>query len=153
MCDPLTIAATAAVAAGGLGAAAEFQEGDQALAAAKYNARQQQNEATRTRNVGVEQENLIRRQTAEQIARQRTQLAASGVDINTGSAALLQEDARTLGEADALRVRSNFEDRAVALEQQAEQTIYQGRARLRSSRLRGAGTLLGGASQAARVGG
>lgn len=153
MCDPVTIGATLAISAGALSAAGSVREGDAALAASKYNARQQENEATRTRNVGVEQENLVRRQTAELISRQRTQLAAQGVDINTGSAALLQDDARSLGEADALRVRSNFEDKAVALEQQAQQTVYQGRAALRSSRLRAAGTLLGSASQASTFGG
>lgn len=128
MCEPVTIAlalsATATVAQG----FAAKQKGKFDFGVAKFNARQLENEATQTRNVGVEEENRKRRQTAELLSRQRVQLAAQGVELGSGSAEQIQQNTVDLGEVDALRVRSNFERQADSLEDQAGLTLAQGKA-------------------------
>lgn len=125
MCDPVTITTTAMIVAQGLQAR---QQGRVTEETSEFNARVTENEATRLRNIGVEEENIQREQTAQLLSEQRAQLGAAGVELGAGSALQLQEDTQILGEADALRIRSNVQDQAGALEQQAELTRGFGRA-------------------------
>lgn len=134
MCEPTTIAIIASAAATAAQGFQAKQKGKFQNQVAKFNARQSENEAERTRTVGVEEENKARRATAELISRQRAQLGAAGVVVGAGSALQLQEDAATLGEVDALRIRSNFEQRAEALELGAELTRAQGKQAERAGR-------------------
>lgn len=130
MCDPVTIGTVAAVASASAtvyGGYQAKQQGDAANETAKYNARLSENEAIKTRNKGAEEENQQRRRTAELISSQRASLGASGVEVGSGSALQLQTDAATLGEADALRIRSNFGDAAQGLDDQAELTRIEGK--------------------------
>lgn len=139
MCDPVT----AAVAMGGLQMYSSVQQGRADLAVAKYNARQQKNQAIRTRNKGVEEENRLRQATAEKVSRQRAQLAAGGVDVGAGTAVDIQEGTLAVGEADALTLRNNYQQEAQAMDEQSRLTLLTGRNALRMSYLRG---LSGGAS-------
>lgn len=138
MCEPATIATVAAITsatatvAQGVG---QLQQGQYEYGVAKYNARQLENEATRTRNVGVEEEMRKRQEIAQQVSRQRTQLAAQGVDIGKGTAALIQENTIDIGEVDALRIRRNFEDQAEAMEDQSALTLSQGKAAKRAGKI------------------
>ncbi len=126
MCEPTTIAlAMVAVSTVAQGYQAQ-QQGKFQQGVSRFNAREQENQATRTRNLGIEEENKQREATAQLVARQRAQIAASGVELGSGSALQLQEDAVTLGEVDALRIRSNFEDQAASLETQAGLTTSEG---------------------------
>ncbi len=128
MCEPTTIAlALSAVATVSQGYAAK-QKGKFDFGVAKFNARQLENEAVQTRNVGVEEENRQRRKSAELLSRQRAQLAAQNVELGSGSAEQIQQNTIDLGEIDALRIRSNFERQAESLEDQAGITLAQGRA-------------------------
>lgn len=161
MCDPATIAATMAVV-GTVSTMhqqrqqAKFQRGvaEHQQRVNEFNARVAENEAQEIRNQGVEQENLQRRRTAELISKQRSQIAGAGLDLGFGSALQLQEDAQTLGEADALRIRSNFDRRVTSAQQRADliraggdlaatQSEFQASAN-RASQF---STLLGGTSQ------
>lgn len=126
MCDPVTMGAIAAGATV-LQGYQSYQQGKFERGVSEYNARQQENEAIRTRNKGVEQENRLRRQTAELIATQKTQAAASGVDVSSGSALQLQQDSALQGEVDALTLRQNFQDQAQSLDDQAALTRQQGK--------------------------
>ena len=153
MCDPATAAYVAVALFGG------YQQNRQAKAQAKnaedtaaHNARVQENEAIKTRNVGVEEENRQRRITAELLGRQRAQLGARNVSLDTGSALQLQEDTVQLGEADALRVRSNFSDRANSLQQGANITRIEGDNRSGELRAGGKAALTGGVLSAAASG-
>lgn len=94
---------------------------------AKYNARVTDNEATQVRNRGVEEENIQREKTAQLLGKQRAQLGAAGVDLITGSPLDIQEDTVLLGEVDALRVRSNFNQEAESLEEKASLTRAHGK--------------------------
>ena len=111
---------------------------------ARYNTRVTENQAQETRRVGVEQENIQRRRTAQLLSKQRAQLGAAGVELGTGSALQLQEDTLTLGEADALRIRSNVESQVGALETGAELTRSQGEFAQQAGAAKVTGTLLSG---------
>lgn len=110
------------------------QQGEYAAGVARYNARQQENEATRIRNISIEEENKQRRLTAELLSKQRAQLGAANVELTTGSALSLQTDTALLGEVDALRIRENYELEATAMEEQAELTRAEGEAKAAAGR-------------------
>lgn len=126
MCEPTTIAAVTTVVSAAFTANQQRQEGKFQKGVADYNARVADNEAQKTREAGVERENIQRRKTAELLARQRAQLGAANVELTSGTPLQLQEETIALGEADALRIRSNFEQRAQSLETGAVLTRQQG---------------------------
>ena len=142
MCEPTTIAIAAIATSQVMQGYAAKQQGQFEDDVSRYNARQMENQATRTRNVGIDEEMKHREKVAQLTSTQRAQLAASGVDIESGSALALQEDTATLGEADALRIRSNFADRAASLDDQADITRAQGRAAQTAGQRAFAGSLL-----------
>lgn len=149
MCGPMiALAAGTAI----FGAYSAIQQGNYQKGVSEYNARVQRNEAQQARNVGVERENMQRQQTAELVSKQRAQLGAAGVDIGSGSALQLQQDTLSLGEADALRIRSNFEGRADALNTQAGLTEAQGAAAQSAGATKAFSSLLGGATTIAASG-
>ena len=122
MCDPVTIGVTMSAVSTVAQGYSQMQQANYQAGVERYNARVLENEATKTRNVGIEAENEQRRATAELLARQRVQAAASGVNIGSGSALQLQTDTMNLGEVDALRIRSNYADQARSMEDQASLT-------------------------------
>lgn len=142
MCEPTTIMAATAVVSGAFTAQQQRAQSKFQKSVANYNARVAENEAEETRAAGVERENIQRRRTAELISKQRAQLGAVNVDIDSGSALQLQEDAEILGEADALRIRSNFESRAESLDTSAAFTETQGEFAESAGRNTAVGTLL-----------
>lgn len=128
MCDPVTIALVATtVATVGQGYAAK-QQGKFEQGVQNYNARQLENEAIRTRNVGTEQELEQREKTAQLIGAQRAQIGAAGLSLASGSPAALLEDSAYQGEVDALRIRSNFQQQAQSLDDQSSLARAQGAA-------------------------
>jgi len=145
MCDPVTALAVGSTV---LQAYSQFEQGQTAKATARFNAREQENQAVETRNAGTIEENKLRRETSELRERQRSQLAANGVDVNTGTALSLQEDTTTIGEVDALRIRSNVDNRATSLERSAEVTKIQGDNAARAGIIGAGSTLLSGAGKA-----
>ncbi len=91
-----------------------------------YNARRIAVAASRVRRKGVEEENEVRRFTAERISSIRAAFAASGVIADSGSPARLQIDAARLGEVDALRTRRNYQDESLELDHRAQITLLEG---------------------------
>ena len=152
MCEPTTILAAVTLISGAFQANQQRQQGKFQKGVADYNARVAENEAQETRRAGVERENIQRRRTAELVSKQRAQLGAAGVDLGSGSALQLQEDAIVQGEADALRIRSNFENRAGALETGAALTERQGEFAEAAGNNAAAGTLLKSVGNAASTG-
>jgi hypothetical protein len=118
------------------------EQGQSAKSTARYNAREAENEAIRTRNKGTEEEVKHRRGVAELQSRQRAQLGAANVDLRSGSALDVQEDAKLLGEVDSLRVRTNFSDQASALDRSSVLTNIQGSNAQRAGQLQAAGSLI-----------
>jgi len=119
MCNPAFIGM--AVQGGNLlmqgmsGAASKKQQ----AATDRYNARILENDAERIRTTATEEENIQRLKTAQLLGTQRAQLGAAGVQLGTGSALQLQEDTVSLGEADALRIRTRGTEEVEALSTQA----------------------------------
>lgn len=120
-----------------------YQQGQFQQKVSEYNARQFENEAIQTRNKGVEEENKHREKIHQLIAQQRTQAAGAGVDVDSGSALWLQEDAAVVGEADALRIRRNFGDRADMLDDRATLTLAEGHAARQQGRNQLAASTIG----------
>lgn len=95
------------------GAAQKAQFGAQAEAAnsqadlADYNAGVADTQAKDAIQVGADQESRFRIGVRQMIGAQRASMAASNVDIGTGSAADVQADAAYLGELDAAQIRNN----------------------------------------------
>lgn len=126
MCGPPAIVAIATVASTAFQVTSQVRQGRFQKATADYNARVADNKAQEVRRASVEEENIKRRETAELLAKQRAQLGAANVELTSGSPLELQQDTVTLGEADALRIRSNFESRALSLGTGADLTRSQG---------------------------
>lgn len=138
MCDPtLIMAGVSVVSAVGQLQAASTQE-DLAF----NEARNRENQAQDVRSKGVEEENIQRQKTAQLLSKQRATQAASGIDIESGSAADIQQDTVILGEADARRIKSNFGRQADVLEQGAALTLAAGKSRASATRGRAIGSLL-----------
>jgi len=152
MCEPTTVMAVMTVASTAVQMQAQRAEGRYKRSVAEYNARVAENEAQEVRAAGVEAENIQRRKTAELLAKQRAQLGAAGVELGTGSALQLQEDTLTLGEADALRIRSNFEAKVGSLETGAVLTRSQGAFAESIGQKKATGTLLSGTAKALDTG-
>ena len=146
MCEPTTIMAITAVVSTAFTAQQQVKQGRFKKATDDYNARVAENEAEETRNVGVERENIQRRKTAELLSKQRAQLGAANIDLSSGSALQLQEETVALGEADALRIRSNFERQGEALDTGAALTQKRGEFAESAGKTAAFGTLLKGTS-------
>lgn len=145
MCDPVTlISAGAAV----FGAYTQVQAGKAAEKQGEYNAAIAENKAVDAKNRGRVEENRQRRITAAQIGRQRTQFAANGVALDSGSANDILADTAEIGELDALTIRGNAEREAQYHRSQARQDIYSGQVAKRQSYFGAGSTLLTGAAKA-----
>lgn len=90
-------------------------------------------------------EKKMRRQTEQTIGSQRVNLAAQGVEINSGSALDTQADAAYLGELDAKTIQTNAKKEAWGYKTQADNLRYQGRVAKKEGDLGAFNTILGGA--------
>lgn len=147
MCEPTTIAYGVLALSAVIQGYSSYEQGKFDEGVAKYNARQDENQATQTRNKSTEEENKQRRFTAELISKQKAEAAAGGVDINSGSALQLQTDSALLGEVDALRIRQNFGDAANSLDDRAGLTLAKGDNARKSGRNEFGASLISAAGQ------
>ena len=157
MCEPVTlaIAATTVAAAGTMyqGAAANAQARYEADVAQENRKHELAARDDAFRRGEIEQMRHYR-QLSQRLGLQRASLAASGLDVNFGSAADLQTDTMLLGYEDSSIIAENTMREAKGYEINAANYTMQGRAaRSRgTAALVGAGlstasTILGGASQ------
>ena len=144
---PIMMAVSTAFAAKSAIDQGRFQKGT-----ARYNARVAENKAEEVRRVGTEAENVQRQKTAMLLSKQRAQIGAAGIDLGSGSALQLQEDTIALGEADALRIRSNAARQAAGLDVGADLTLAQGEFAETAGYNKAAGTILSGAASVADTG-
>ena len=152
MCEPTTIMAATAVVSAAFTANQQIQQGKYQKGVAKYNAAVAENEAQEVQNKSVEEENLQRRRTAELLSKQRAQLGAANVDLSSGSALQLQEDTIALGEADAMRIRSNYDAQVESLQTQANLLTNNAEFNRQAGQGAATGTLLKGAASIAGSG-
>lgn len=152
MCEPATIMAATAVVSAAFTAQQSVQQGKYQKGVADYNAAVSENEAQEVQNQSVEAENTQRRKTAELLSKQRAQLGAANIDLSSGSALQLQEDTVALGEADALRIRSNYDYQVSSLMGESELISNQGAAAESAGKAGAVGSILGGAAGVAGSG-
>ncbi len=160
MCvDPVTAMMIGSTVMGGMGA---IQQGNAAAASAKYNAQVSDMNAKlaerQARDVverGQIEEQQQRAKTAAIIGQQKAAMAANGVDLNFGSPLDTIVDTATMGELDALTIRTNTYREERDTRQQAENLRGQAgmyRAEAASAKTAGFlnafGTVLGGGAQA-----
>lgn len=159
MCDimmALTVGSTL------LGAAGAVQQGQASAAASRYNAQIADMNAQladrRAKDAidrGVIAEQQKRQQTAALIGKQTAAMAANGVDLSFGSPLDTLVDSATMGELDALTIRTNsnreahdYKVQGVSQRAQANLNRMQADSAETGGYLKAAGTILGGGGQA-----
>ena len=135
---------TALLIAAGLSAVGSISQGQAASSQAKFQAAVGEQQATRTRQIAVGDEEDFRRKQSRLLAERRAALGKSGTEIGTGTSLLAAEDFAAETELQALRIRSGGETQATRLQQQAELTRRKGRSQQLTGYLRGGASLLSG---------
>lgn len=154
MCEAVTgIALTtwlAGAAAAGtvVSAVGAVQQGKATEQAAENNAKTLELQAEDARVRGGIAEEAHRAKVRQIRGEQRATLAASGVDMTTGTAAKVLDQTTIYGEVDARNIATNAAREAWGYETHAENELFQGRAAKQQGYLSGASTLLTGASRA-----
>lgn len=152
MCEPTTIMAASlamSAAAAGIGAYGQYQQGKYQEKVAENNAIVQNRMAEDALKRGEAKEQQHRQQVQQMISRQRTQLAANGVDMQGGSALDMIGDTAMMGELDALTIRSNAANEAYGHRVGATNTLAQGKLDRMAGNYGAASTLLTGAGKVA----
>ncbi|GAA0567440.1 hypothetical protein ACFQH5_15670 [Halomonas salifodinae] len=152
MCEPTTLA----YIAGGLQLAQGVAGYQQARAQGKYqqavaeqNARAQEQQAQDARARGVVAGEEQRDRARQVGARQATGLAASGLDISSGTSLDLFAETATLGEYDAQVAENNAYREAFGFQTRAAESRASGRNARQAGRNRAFGTLLTSGASAA----
>lgn len=117
MCEPTTLAAVAigtSVLGAGVGALGAYQQSQAQAASAQYQAQVARNNATIAKQnadlalrQGEVAEQAQRQKTAQLIGQARTNMAAQGRTLDSGSALDIQSSAAETGELNALTIRHN----------------------------------------------
>jgi hypothetical protein len=136
-------AASAAVTAGAM-----YKQGRDQASIAERNAAVSNAAATDAINRGLNEEEQVRRKGYRIAGSQRSGMAASGIDIGSGSAVNLQADTAAMTELDALTTRSNSIREAWGLTQQAAIQKFEGQSALSAAKWRAGSSLLEGAMDA-----
>lgn len=153
-----TVAEVASVAGAGIAAVGAIQQGNAASQAAAYNAQVAANNAKiATQNaalIGAEGENNVAQAqsaTRAKVGGIIASQAASGVDVNSGSAVDVRSSAAELGELNAINIRANAAREAYG--QQTQSASFTGQSALDRAQsandttagdLKAGGTLLSG---------
>lgn len=90
----------------------------------------------------------IRRRTLAQLGQQRSALAASGVEIDEGSASDLLADTALIGELDALTTEANAEREAFGFRRQGDIARFRGDTASSNTLISAGGSLLSGGAKA-----
>lgn len=147
MCEPTTLATIGTVMSIGgtvFSAYNQYQTGKAQNNMAKVQARMSEDQARDAIDRGAVAEAEHRRKVSQFKGQQRSVLAASGVELDSGSASDLQADTAMLGELDALTIRNNAEREAYGYRSNAASSRFEGAQAQRAGTMSAGGTLLGG---------
>jgi hypothetical protein len=133
----LSVASTAMSAIGAI------QQGNNAKAAADYNAGIMEQNATIERQQATAREETQRRQARQILGEQRAGFSQAGIGLG-GSASDIMDESATNAELDALTLRYEGDLRARGLMAQAESERFQGRNARTAGYMGAAGSILGG---------
>lgn len=90
-----------------------------------------------------------RKKTSQTIGSQRTGFAGNGIDVNSGTAAIVQDDTAMLGELDALTLANNAAREAYGYQVGAQNDLMNAGYAQSTAKSNALGSILGGASSAA----
>lgn len=124
-------------------------QGDYQRSIAEQNARSLDLNAADAIDRGKTAASEIRKKAKALIGSQRAGFAGQGVDVNSGTAISVQDEAYTMGESDALTIANNAWREAWGYKTKARDTRGQGRLAQMTSRVQGRNTMLTGGLQAA----
>jgi hypothetical protein len=158
----MAVAAASAVVGGGVSAYGAVESGQASSEAANYQAQvsannaiiatQNAQQATAAGEAQVTQQQL---KTAATVGAIKTNQAASGLDVNSGSNLDIQSSAKELGELDALTIRNGAARQAYGYEVQSVSDVNQGQLQqseagqdLTAGTIKAGSSILGGASSA-----
>lgn len=161
MCDPVSLT-VAAVAAAGVTAYGQYQQGVAAEKAGQYQMRVAEQNAKTSENLAKDAEargqlaiENQRRQTASLMGRQQAVLAAKGIDIGSGTPLDILSQSAEYGEIDAQTIKHNFDMEALNYRVQGRNQLNQGQMALlegksakQGAMFQAGGTLIGGAGKA-----
>lgn len=141
--------ATASVAVSSFGNAyITSEQGRAQKAVSRYNASIARMQADDALERGRFAERQYRRDVSRAIGSQRSGFAAQNVDVDAGTAAYIQSDAKRISELDALMIRNNAAKEAMGYRMGAEIEAGRGAAASRMARAQAALTLSTGGSEA-----
>lgn len=144
MCEPTTIATTAAITslvAGGVSAYGQYQQGKAEKSAANYNARLANLQADNEKQKGLEAEAEHARKVQQLKAQQRAGMAANGLDLTSDTPMSIFEQTAEWGERDRQTIAHNTDMDVWGLRSGSSLYKAQGKNALMSSYY-GAGTTL-----------
>lgn len=104
---------------------ANAKASDYQAAIYKQNAEIANQNAVTERQSGIDESRRIKLKTLSNIASQKTAMAASGLDLNEGTALDLIDTTKYVGELDALTTIKNYDSRARAFESDAQNYLSQ----------------------------
>lgn len=114
----------------------------------KQNAMFKEQAAQETIAAGDTSADWQRVRTGQAVGTQRSVQAANGIDVNSGSAAQLQDDTAMLGELDALTIQNNAAREAYGYRVQAQQDRLNAVQTVQNGRTAATGSILGGLGSA-----
>lgn len=155
MCDPVTIMgavttgakAFPAVASVLTSASGASMQGTAAQQAAEFNAQQELMQADQTQAAGYQQAKRIREQGQTTIGQATAALAASGVNVGTGTATDVRQRIGQNTETDALNTILSADQKATSLRGQARMTLAAGQQQQQAGNMGALGSVLSGASK------
>lgn len=155
MCDPTSIMGAVTTGAKALPAVASVltsasgsaQQGTAAEQAAQFNAQQELMQADQTQAAGYQQAKRIRDQGRSTVGQANAALAASGVNVGTGTANDVRQRIGQNTETDALNTILSADTKAQAMRGQAQMTLAAGQQQQRAGNMGALGSVLSGASK------
>jgi hypothetical protein len=148
MCSVAAIPFALIGAQGLLGASSAQQAGAAQASADRQNASYSDIAAKDSIRRGATEEDQQRLQTIGAIGTQRAGFAANGVDVNSGTAANIQDDTAQLGEFDALTIRNNAAKEAWGYRTQSQTFRQSAKTAEKSATSNMFGSLLGAGASA-----
>lgn len=132
-------------------ASAYESEGNYQKSIANINARFSKLNAQDAINRGGKEAEQLKKQAKQLIGTQRVNLAAQGIDVESGSALDVQTDTAELAEIDAMTIRNNAWKEAWGYRVQAMNETFSGKYAQLSAQNKSRNTLLAGGLQAAQM--
>lgn len=149
MCSVAAIPFALMAAQGVMGAKAANEAGAAQASADLQNAAYANASANDSIKRGAVEEDQQRLATTAAIGTQRAGFAANGVDVNSGTAANIQDDTAQMGEFDALTIRNNAAREAWGYRTQSENYRRSAATAQQSAKNNVFGSLLGAGAQGA----